>query len=298
MVGAGACAGTPTVPQCLAAPQGPANIEAIALLVELGADVDATLAQRSLETPLHIAARCGRLDILERLLKCPQARAGARGGWLGPLDEPACLLRSFGFLDASAEMHAWRLHGLQLRLTDSAAVPGTQRLALSPTPRAPPPCLQLPVFHLAAAPPCRADQRDMPHQGRLHRPALRGRLWADARAGRARSGGLPGGQQGQRAQHAHAPGSRWGRAGRAASECVGSDAAALPAAPPLHSACCARLRCTCAPFRWMLWSRCSSSLSLCYSLCLSTLSPSVHSPTPQAAASWTPWLRWQSWVQT
>ena len=54
--------------------QGPANVEAICLLVELGADVEATLAQRSLETPLHVAARSGRADVIERLLKCPQAR--------------------------------------------------------------------------------------------------------------------------------------------------------------------------------------------------------------------------------
>ena len=57
--------------------QGPANIEAICLLVELGADVDATLAARPLETPLHIAARCGRGDVVDRLLKCPQVGACA-----------------------------------------------------------------------------------------------------------------------------------------------------------------------------------------------------------------------------
>jgi hypothetical protein len=58
--------------------QGPANIEAICLLVELGANVDALLAQRSLETPLHIAARSGRADIIERLVKCPQISATCR----------------------------------------------------------------------------------------------------------------------------------------------------------------------------------------------------------------------------
>lgn len=55
--------------------QGPANIEAICLLVELGADVEGMLAARPLETPLHIAARSGRGDIIERLLKCPQVRS-------------------------------------------------------------------------------------------------------------------------------------------------------------------------------------------------------------------------------
>ena len=58
--------------------QGPANIETICLLVELGANVDALLAQRSLETPLHIAARSGRADIIERLVKCPQISATCR----------------------------------------------------------------------------------------------------------------------------------------------------------------------------------------------------------------------------
>ena len=54
--------------------QGPANLESICMLVELGADVEATLAARSLETPLHIAARSGRGDILSRLLVCPNVR--------------------------------------------------------------------------------------------------------------------------------------------------------------------------------------------------------------------------------
>lgn len=45
-------------------------MEAICQLVELGADVEATLAARSLETPLHIAARSGRGDVLGRLIQC------------------------------------------------------------------------------------------------------------------------------------------------------------------------------------------------------------------------------------
>ena len=50
--------------------QGPANVDAIGALVELGADLNAVLEQVALETPLHIAARCGRLDVLQRLLAC------------------------------------------------------------------------------------------------------------------------------------------------------------------------------------------------------------------------------------
>jgi hypothetical protein len=46
------------------------------------------------------------------------------------------------------------------------------------------------------------------HAGRLDRAALRGRLWADARAAGARGGGVRGGLARQRAQHADAPGGR------------------------------------------------------------------------------------------
>jgi Ankyrin repeat len=52
------------------APQGPANVDAIGTLVELGADVAVVTEQNSMETPLHIAARSGRADVLEKLLRC------------------------------------------------------------------------------------------------------------------------------------------------------------------------------------------------------------------------------------
>ncbi len=51
-------------------PQGPANVDAICCLVEAGADVKAVTDANSLETPLHIAARSGRVDIVQRLLRC------------------------------------------------------------------------------------------------------------------------------------------------------------------------------------------------------------------------------------
>lgn len=62
------------LPHCARFPpsQGPANIEAICLLVELGADVAGVLAAKPVETPLHIAARSGRGDIVDRLVTCPQ----------------------------------------------------------------------------------------------------------------------------------------------------------------------------------------------------------------------------------
>ena len=48
--------------------QGPTNVEAICRLVELGAKVAAVTEESMLESPLHIAARCGRQDIVKRLL--------------------------------------------------------------------------------------------------------------------------------------------------------------------------------------------------------------------------------------
>ena len=50
--------------------QGPANVDAIGTLVELGADTSAVTEANSLETPLHIAARSGRVDIVHKLIKC------------------------------------------------------------------------------------------------------------------------------------------------------------------------------------------------------------------------------------
>ena len=50
--------------------QGPTNVDAIGVMVELGAKVSAVMEHCTLETPLHIAARCGRQDVLRKLLRC------------------------------------------------------------------------------------------------------------------------------------------------------------------------------------------------------------------------------------
>lgn len=50
--------------------QGPANVDAIGLLVELGADLWSVMKDVDMETPVHMASRSGRLDIVEKLLRC------------------------------------------------------------------------------------------------------------------------------------------------------------------------------------------------------------------------------------
>ena len=45
-------------------------MDAIGVMVELGAKVGAVMEHCTLETPLHIAARCGRQDVLRKLLRC------------------------------------------------------------------------------------------------------------------------------------------------------------------------------------------------------------------------------------
>ena len=45
-------------------------MDAICTLVERGADIKAVTKANSLETPLHIAARSGRVDVVQRLLRC------------------------------------------------------------------------------------------------------------------------------------------------------------------------------------------------------------------------------------
>lgn len=65
-------------PLALALMKGPANVDAVALLVELGASVEAVLEARNLETPLHVAARAGRADIIERLVLCPGISVSSR----------------------------------------------------------------------------------------------------------------------------------------------------------------------------------------------------------------------------
>jgi hypothetical protein len=62
--------GAPARLSAAAALQGPANVDAICALVEAGAGAAALAEHEALETPLHIAARCGRADALQRLLAC------------------------------------------------------------------------------------------------------------------------------------------------------------------------------------------------------------------------------------
>ena len=50
--------------------QGPANVDAIGLLVELGASLWPVMKDTDVETPLHMASRSGRLDIVQKLLRC------------------------------------------------------------------------------------------------------------------------------------------------------------------------------------------------------------------------------------
>lgn len=221
-------------------PQGPANLEAICQLVELGADVEATLAARSLETPLHIAARSGRGDVLGRLIQCPNVspcllsldvshglllprclsvlcgwsgRAGIPGrlikcpnmrGWLVPRPLPPLLggaCRAAAHFPAhpyspAACLAASRHRGM-CRLC--RCIGSFFRLASLTGSGCLTHWLTLP---LAAA----ADLGDLPHQGRLHSPALWRRLWADARAGAAGGGRLPSRCARQCEQHAAALG--------------------------------------------------------------------------------------------
>jgi len=84
------------------APQGPANVDAICALVEAGAGAAALAEHEALETPLHIAARCGRADALQRLLACrmpatARTKARPRSGCptgRGARGRGACLPRS------------------------------------------------------------------------------------------------------------------------------------------------------------------------------------------------------------
>lgn len=56
-------------PLGVALAKGPSNLDAIVLLVELGANVK-DITRQNLESPLHLAARSGRLDMVQRLLAC------------------------------------------------------------------------------------------------------------------------------------------------------------------------------------------------------------------------------------
>ena len=71
--------------------QGPPNIDAIVTLVQLGARLSSLGGHASLEPVLHIAARSGRADMVQALLRCGidvQCRAKVRGGrvdeYIGP----------------------------------------------------------------------------------------------------------------------------------------------------------------------------------------------------------------------
>ncbi|KAA6429353.1 MAG: hypothetical protein FRX49_00747 [Trebouxia sp. A1-2] len=57
-------------PLALANMKGPANVDAIGLLIELGASLWSVMKDADMETPLHMASRSGRLDIVEKLLRC------------------------------------------------------------------------------------------------------------------------------------------------------------------------------------------------------------------------------------
>jgi hypothetical protein len=50
--------------------QGPTNVDAIGALVRLGARAAAVAEHAALESPLHIAARAGRPDVVQALLGC------------------------------------------------------------------------------------------------------------------------------------------------------------------------------------------------------------------------------------
>ena len=64
--------------------QGPANVDAIGLLVELGANLWSVMKDADMETPLHMASRSGRLDIVEKLLRCgADFSKKTKVSWLG-----------------------------------------------------------------------------------------------------------------------------------------------------------------------------------------------------------------------
>lgn len=50
------------------ATQGPANIDVLELLVDLGANITLAADSVNLEMPLHIAARAGQLDVVKKLI--------------------------------------------------------------------------------------------------------------------------------------------------------------------------------------------------------------------------------------
>ena len=67
---------------------GPASVDALGLLVELKDDVKAITHNKSLETPLHIAGRSGRLDIAQKLINCAVTVCACTKDGSTPLHHP------------------------------------------------------------------------------------------------------------------------------------------------------------------------------------------------------------------